>query len=202
MTSISSVVIKNKPLNATVTTPNQYRNNSVTYIFQINSDTNLMAGDYFEFKFIGLWKLLTEKITIISGLNMELGKTSNWTSTVVTSSPTTTLTLMNFSSILKSSQFAFYLPLVTPLAANTYALTIKAFRANGQLAQSYSTNIIINQTTGYIREMKLHPMERAIKLPVGQTGPLEIVLFLQGNLPKTNVLSHGQINIKIRPKIP
>lgn len=202
MTSTSSVLIRNKPLNATVTTPNQYRNNSVTYVFQINTDTNLIDGDYFEFKITGLWKLLTDKISIISGLNMQLGKTPNWTSTISTAGPTTTLTLMNFTSILKSSQFAFYLPLVTPLAANTYVLTIKAFRANGKLAQSYSTNIIINQTTGYIREMKLHPMERAIKLPVGKTGPLEIVLFLQTNLPQTNVLTHGQINIKIRPKIP
>jgi hypothetical protein len=50
--------------------------------------------------------------------------------------------------------------------------------------------------------MKLHPMQRAIKLPVGQTGPLEIVLFLQNDLPKTNVLTYGKIVIQITPNIP
>jgi hypothetical protein len=50
--------------------------------------------------------------------------------------------------------------------------------------------------------MKLHPMQRAIKLPVNQTGPLEIVLFLQNNLPQTNVLTYGQIVMQIIPNIP
>lgn len=45
-------------------------------------------------------------------------------------------------------------------------------------------------------------MQRAIKLPVGQTGPLEIVLFLQNDLPKTNVLTYGKIVIQITPNIP
>jgi len=45
-------------------------------------------------------------------------------------------------------------------------------------------------------------MQRAIKLPVGQTGPLEIVLFLRNNLPQTNVLTWGKIYIEITPNIP
>lgn len=50
--------------------------------------------------------------------------------------------------------------------------------------------------------MKLHPMQQAIKLPVGKTGPLEIILGLQNNLPKTNVLTYGMIVIQITPNIP
>ena len=207
VSSTSIVTIRNKPLNATVIIPNQYRNNSLTYIFQINTDTNLLPGDFFEFKFTGIWKLFPAQITIVSGVNSDLTKTPTWTATQTTTpSNTTTLTLTNFTSILKTSQFTFNLPLVTPLglatAAQTYVLTIKAFRAGNKLAQLFTSNIIINQTTGYIREMKLHPMETAIKLPVGKTGPLEIVLFLQTDLPKTNVLTYGQISIKIRPHIP
>ena len=207
VSSTSIVTIRNKPLNATVIIPNQYRNNSLTYIFQINTDTNLLPGDFFEFKFTGIWKLFPAQITIVSGVNSDLTKTPTWTATQTTTpSNTTTLTLTNFTSILKTSQFTFNLPLVTPLglatAAQTYVLTIKAFRAGNKLAQLFTSNIIINQTTGYIREMKLHPMETAIKLPVGKTGPLEIVLFLQTDLPKTNVLTYGQISMKIRPQIP
>jgi hypothetical protein len=81
-------------------------------------------------------------------------------------------------------------------------LDIKAFRRNGKLAQSVSRTILINQTTGYIKEMKLHPMQSPIKLPVGKTGPIEIVLFLRNDLPKTNVLTWGHIIIEITPNIP
>jgi hypothetical protein len=62
--------------------------------------------------------------------------------------------------------------LKTPLDTNNYPFSIIAYRANNQMAEYYSQNILINATTGYIREMKLHPMNQAIKLPVGQTGPL------------------------------
>ena len=48
----------------------------------------------------------------------------------------------------------------------------------------------------------MHPVHQAIKLPVGKTGPLEIVLGLRNNLPKTNVLSWGKIEIKITPNLP
>jgi hypothetical protein len=50
--------------------------------------------------------------------------------------------------------------------------------------------------------MKLHPMNQAVKLPVGQAGPLEITLALRNNLPKTNVLTYGKIVIDITPHIP
>lgn len=45
-------------------------------------------------------------------------------------------------------------------------------------------------------------MIQAKELPAGQTGPLEIILGLNNNLPKTNVLTYGRIYIEIFPKIP
>ena len=102
----------------------------------------------------------------------------------------------------KSERLTFYQPLMTPLNAGSYPLTISAYRSHGGLAQRYSRSITINQTTGYIKEMKLHPMQSPIKLPVGKTGPIEIVLFLRNNLPKTNVLTYGKIVIDITPNIP
>lgn len=202
VSSTSTVLIQAKPLNTTLTIPNQYRNNSATYIFQINPDTNLLAGDSMVFSFTGLWTLFTNMTNIISGVTSDGSRTPKWTTLVNTTTSKTTLTLSNFSMIPKTTQFTFYLPLVTPLAANTYSLAINSYRFNGGLAQNYSQNIVINYTTGYIREMKLHPMQRAIKLPVGQTGPLEIVLFMQNNLPQTNVLTFGKIVMQITPNIP
>lgn len=201
ITSVSTVLIKAKTLNTTLIIPNKYRNNTLTYTFQINPDTNLFAGDYMVFTFTGLWKILTNLTTIISGVTSSQKNTPVWKA-AVTSTPTTTLTLTNFSSILKTTQFTFYQPIVTPIAPATYSLTINSYRFNGGLAQTYTQSIDINQTTGYIREMKLHPMQTVIKLPVGQTGPLEIVLFLQNNLPQTNVLTWAKIVIQITPNIP
>lgn len=195
ITSVSTVQINAKPLNTTLTIPNNYRNNSATYVFQINPDTNLIAGDYMVFTFTGLWTFFTNATNIVSGVTGDTSRSPKWTTLVNTSTSTTTLTLSNFSSISKTTQFTFFQPLVTPILANTYTLTINSYRYNGGLAQTYAQNILINQTTGYIREMKLHPMQRAIKLPVGMTGPLEIVLFLQNNLPQTNVLTYGKIVI-------
>lgn len=48
----------------------------------------------------------------------------------------------------------------------------------------------------------MHPVHQSIKLPVGQTGPLEIVLGLNYVLPNTDVLTFGKIDIVIEPQIP
>jgi hypothetical protein len=172
VTSTSTVLIKAKPLNTTLAIPNNYRNNSATYIFRINPDTDLVAGDSVVFTFTGVWRFFTNMTSIISGVRGSRSRTPTWTTSVNTSTSVTTLTLSNFTIIPKTTQFTFHLPLVTPLTPNTYTLTVNAFRFNGGLAQTYTQSILINQTTGYIREMKIHPMQRVIKLPVGQTGPL------------------------------
>jgi len=202
ITSTSSVLIKNKPLNATVTFPHNYRNTSIMHTYQINFDTDLNVGDYVQFTYTGNWTLFTSNISVISGITETVNNTANWVATLGASASSSQLLLSNFSQISKSTQLTFYLPLLTPLSPSTYTLTIKAFRQNAGLAQSYSRSVLVNQTTGYIREMKLHPMQSPVKLPVGQTGPIEIVLFLMNNLPKTNVLTWGQIIIKITPNIP
>lgn len=62
--------------------------------------------------------------------------------------------------------------MVTPLANADYTMTLSAFRSNGGLAQTYTQTVRINKTTGYIKEMKLHPMQSPIKLPVAKTGPI------------------------------
>lgn len=152
VSSTSTIVIERKPLKTTVQIPNKYRNNSVTYIFTINTDTDLLVGDYLQFTYTGLWKLFTNMTNIISGVNSDTTHTPVWSTYINTTSSITSLTLTNFSSILKSTQFTFYLPLVTPLTPNTYTLTITAYRSNGKIAQSYTnSSIVINQTTGYIR---------------------------------------------------
>lgn len=202
ISSASVVNIQNKPLNTTLTIPNNYRNCSANYIFQINFDTDLNAGDYVQFAFTGNWTLYPNKINVVSGIVNTDMNTARWVSSLNSAGNVTQLLLSNFSMIPKSTQLTFYLPLMTPLNPSTYNLNIYAYRRNGGLAQTFFRTILINQTTGYIREMKLHPMQSPIKLPVNKTGPIEIVLFLRNNLPQTNVLTWGQIIIEITPNIP
>ena len=90
----------------------------------------------------------------------------------------------------------------TPLTANDYDLVISGLRENDGLVEQYTQTLEINDTTGYIREMRLHPVVQAVKLPVGETGPLEIILGLRNNLPQTNVLTYGKFIIQITPQIP
>lgn len=144
VTSVSTVSILAKPLNTTLTIPNNYRNNSATYIFQINPDTDLVGGDYMVFTFTGLWNLFTNATSVISGVTSSPTRIPTWRSVVNTTASTTTLTLTNFSSIPKTTQFTFYQPLVTPIASSTYVLTINSYRFNGGLAQTYTQNILIN----------------------------------------------------------
>ena len=154
------------------------------------------------FMFTGIWNIFTNATQMIAGVGSSATNSPVWKATVDTANSRTELKLTNFSRIERSKQLTFFQPLETPLADATYTLTISAHRSHGGLAQEYSQNVVINKTTGYIREMKLHPMKSPIKLPVGQTGPIELVLFLRNNLPKTNVLTYGKIVIEITPNIP
>jgi hypothetical protein len=55
----------------------------------------------------------------------------------------------------------------TPLEANNYDLEISAYKSDGNLVEQHTRVLLINETTGYIKEMRLHPMVQAVKLPVG-----------------------------------
>lgn len=121
-------------MSATVTIPNNFRNNSVTYIFQVNMDSNLYNGDYFKLDLTGIWTFYANQTRLISGVNSDPMHVPTFTpSQVTTSGGVTTLILNNFTSILKSSQIAFYLPLRTPLSAGTYTLSLNAYKFNGML---------------------------------------------------------------------
>lgn len=201
MNPAPAVTISQKAMNVSVTIPNLFRNNTLTYIFQINMDSDLSVGDYLQLRLTGNWTYFVNDSIFIEGVNSDATHTPvfqtsyNWPSS-------SDIFIKNFSSIYRSSQIAFYISLRTPLTANTYSLTLSAYRSNGGLVERYTQPIAINATTGYIQEMRLHPMIQAIKLPVGKTGPLEITLGLMNNLPKTNVLTYGKIVMQIIPNLP
>ena len=60
--------IKAKNMNATVTIPNNFRNNSLTYTFEINMDSTLEAGDYVEINFSGNWTFFLQDSRFIEGV--------------------------------------------------------------------------------------------------------------------------------------
>jgi hypothetical protein len=60
--------IKAKNMNATVTIPNNFRNNSLTYTFEVNMDSTLEAGDYVEINFSGNWTFFLQDSRFIEGV--------------------------------------------------------------------------------------------------------------------------------------
>lgn len=128
----NGILIKQKDMNTTLTIPNKFRNNTLTYIFEINIDSNLYAGDYIHIGLDGNWTFFLEDSRFIEGINSDrmnkarFEEEYDW--------PTSSdLYIRNFSSILRSSQVAFYVSLRTPLTADDYTMTISAYRSHGGL---------------------------------------------------------------------
>lgn len=61
-------MIKAKDMNVTVTIPNNFRNNTLTYIFEINMDSTLTARDYMELRFQGNWTFFLQDSRMIEGI--------------------------------------------------------------------------------------------------------------------------------------
>ena len=65
----NSVEIKEKDMNVTMNIPNKYRNNTITYIYELNMDSNLYYGDYLKIEIDGSWTFFPEDCQIIEGVN-------------------------------------------------------------------------------------------------------------------------------------
>jgi hypothetical protein len=65
---LNEPIIKAKDMNVTVTIPNNFRNNTLTYIFEINMDSTLTAGDYMELRFQGNWTFFLQDSRMIEGI--------------------------------------------------------------------------------------------------------------------------------------
>ncbi len=61
-------MINAKNMNVSLTMPNKFRNNSCTYIFEINMDSTLDAGDYVEMTFNGNWTFFLNNSKFIEGI--------------------------------------------------------------------------------------------------------------------------------------
>jgi hypothetical protein len=194
-----SQVIGHKDLKVSMTYPNRFRNNSIIYTFMFNVQSDLFSGDYIKMTWGGSWTFhLNSSTSIVTGVN----GSPYFTAIYNTTASTSTLLLQNFSSILVSNPITFYVSLKTPYNSGAYSFDMETHRASGALVEEYSTTININDTTAYIKQLRMHPVHPSVKLPVGKTGPLEIVLGLNKVLPNTDVLSYGKIDIVISPQIP
>lgn len=55
----NTVTISHKNMTTVLDVPNKYRNTTTRYTFEINMDSDLEAGDYFEISLDGSWTFLT-----------------------------------------------------------------------------------------------------------------------------------------------
>ena len=199
-----SQLISHKDLNITMSYPNLFRNNSGAYTFQVNVQSNLVYGDYIRMQWSGNWTFFLNGTYIVAGVNSNTaaGQTPKFVINYNSSAVLSTLNLNNFSSLQVGKPITFYVSLRTPLLAGNYNFLMETRRASGTLVEQYTSVIPINATTAYIKQLRMHPVHQSVKLPVGQTGPLEIVLGLNYYLPNTDVLTFGRIDIVISPQIP
>ena len=71
MNPATPVTIVHKNMNATITIPNKFRNNTLTYIFQLNMDSDLYTGDYMNIKLTGNWTFFLNDSIFIEGINSD-----------------------------------------------------------------------------------------------------------------------------------
>ena len=69
------ISISHKQMNTTITIPNKFRNNSITYIFEVNMDSNLRSGDKLQLSIDGNWTFFPEDCKIIEGINKNMDHT-------------------------------------------------------------------------------------------------------------------------------
>ena len=74
----NGVLISHKKMNTTLTIPNKFRNNTLTYIFEINMDSDLGPGDYLKINLDGNWTYFLEDSTFIEGVNSDSSYTAKF----------------------------------------------------------------------------------------------------------------------------
>lgn len=55
-------------MNATITIPNNFRNNTIRYIYEINMDSDLAPGDYLRMELSGNWTFFVNNSIFIEGV--------------------------------------------------------------------------------------------------------------------------------------
>jgi hypothetical protein len=82
----------------------------------------------------------------------------------------------------------FYTFVGSPNSATTYPVEVSTGNSDGVM-DKFTLNAVLNSTSGTLDMLSINAITANAKVPVGQTGPLEITLFLNTLLPQTNVLT-------------
>jgi hypothetical protein len=61
--------------------------------------------------------------------------------------------------------------------------------------------VVVNATYGYIKTIRANAVQPAQPLPVDSVGPFELTLFLRNELPRSDILGNGRIQIEIQPQL-
>ena len=128
----NTVTISHKEMATTITVPNKYRNTTTRYTFEINMDSDLEAGDYFEIVLDGNWTFFPNQSIIIEGINSDTSHQAVF-ETEYNHPTNSKVYIRNFTSVNRSNQIAFYLDLKTPLTPSVYNLLLSAKKSHGGL---------------------------------------------------------------------
>lgn len=112
------------------------------------------------------------------------------------------LRVSGMGRVSKRAPLAFRLWLTTPDLAGSFPLTLTTYRADGSKVEQFQAALPINASIATVERVSVSALKRADKLSAGETGPMEFLLGLNTELPATNVLTWGRIEIEVYPQIP
>lgn len=195
---IQSVTIAPGTITASITPTNYFVQSTSTYSFYINLLNSLNSTNYIRLRFPNSWTLYNNNCTAVTGFVLGTAPLQCTASTDATYS---SLKVWSFLSASSTTQILLQVKVTTPVTPTSYGIDISTFNSMG-IMDSASLSITLNNTYGTINMLSVNAITAGVKVPAGQTGPLEMTFFLNYQLPQTNVLTSGSFYVKIYPQIP
>ena len=198
ITCIQTVTMTPGAIQASITPENYFVQSTSTYSFYINLLNSLNSTNYIRLRFPNTWKLYNNQCSAVTGFVLGSSPLQCNTSTDTTYSY---LKVWNFLSASSTTQILLQVKLSTPNSPTSHSIDISTLNAMGVM-DSTTLSITLNNTYGTVSMLSVNAITANIKVPAGQTGPLEMTFFLNYQLPQTNVLTSGTVYVKIYPQIP
>lgn len=182
---------------ASIYQTNKFINSKSRYTFYLNLQNALTSQDFIRIRMLKTWIFYQGECSVVSGIVL-----NGSISCVNSTDPTYAyLNISNFVSASITSQLVFNVYVGTPVTIGTYDVQIITSNPSGVL-DSATVSVSLNETYGSLNMLSINAITSNAKVAVGATGPLELTFFLNYELPQTNVLTNGNLYLKIYPQIP
>eukprot|EP00825_Cyclidium_porcatum_P041590 TRINITY_DN5492_c0_g1_i2.p1 TRINITY_DN5492_c0_g1~~TRINITY_DN5492_c0_g1_i2.p1 ORF type:complete len:381 (+),score=57.67 TRINITY_DN5492_c0_g1_i2:927-2069(+) len=196
---VDGVEIDPGNLTVKISQENKFRLSSNRYTFFINLVNPVYQSGQLYIEFNNSWSFQKSNCSIISGFNY----IAEYDPPVCYNLTNHSLLIENFAYINSYKQLIVTLDVISPEDAGNYSVDVYTYNTSKSAMIDYQeVSVEINKTYGVNKRWYIHAIRSPVKLGAGDSGPLEILLFLKNQLPQTNVGTMGKIRIEIFPPLP